>query len=292
MHSLSLLAACARLQASHVLYAFFPTHRIITRAMAAGVICPHKKRVCRYSHRSFTFDEYEQQYQGTPREAWPLWITFQLLSEYPDARVATDGNLWTYQDFLDYYTENGECMWTKAHRPNGIKVHRPPPGLPYCGNKPGYPPPGLSYCGNMASGPPYCDDMGDRRATERQPLRESRAEARAANTSEQPQEPFTNADAKELPQDELLDKGVVFRQLRGIPEGILVDWRWWLFVGNLGNRTEAVIGPGIIGACLAKKTKTSVHLLLYRINNTCVMVKLKADVLLSFSNVPSPYVDI
>jgi len=96
------------------------------------------------------------------------------------------------------------------------------------------------------------------------------------------QKPWTIAQAKKISQGDFLGKRAAFSQLRGIPTGKLVNWQWWLFISNLGNQTEDVIGPGIVEANLIDNSNTAVILDFRRINDTTVTLQLTESLRVSY----------
>ena len=88
-----------------------------------------------------------------------------------------------------------------------------------------------------------------------------------------PQIPFTYEVAKHIPKIDQIGKKDAFRcllraSLGPLPTTADAEFKWWLFVCNLGKNTCGVIGPGIVAAALEQKTNTYAQLLFVREDNT------------------------
>ena len=84
---------------------------------------------------------------------------------------------------------------------------------------------------------------------------------------------LTLESAATIPQIDRIGKQEALRALKTLCLGPLpIDgqpaFKWWLFVANLGNKTDRIIGPGIISAELADQWGDGVRLLFKRQDGT------------------------
>ena len=92
-----------------------------------------------------------------------------------------------------------------------------------------------------------------------------------------PQIPFTYEYCSTIPKVDQIGKKDAYRLLLQTPVGPLpitedAPFKWWLFVCNLGKKTQEVIGPGLIAARLEHKSQDAMGLLFTRSDGTSVQL--------------------
>ena len=85
--------------------------------------------------------------------------------------------------------------------------------------------------------------------------------------------------AKAVPQIDRIGKQEALRTLQTLclgplPTDARATFKWWLFVGNLGDKTARIIGPGIISAELEDQWENGVMLLFERQDGTKVRLEI------------------
>ena len=94
-----------------------------------------------------------------------------------------------------------------------------------------------------------------------------------------PENPYTYATACTIPTHDRIGKESAYQSLPNAPLGPLsttteATFKWWLFVANLGGKTQAVFGDGLIAAELEEKTDIGVTLVLRRLDDTLARVEI------------------
>ena len=85
--------------------------------------------------------------------------------------------------------------------------------------------------------------------------------------------------AKAVPQTDRMSKQKALRTLQTLclgplPTDARATFKWWLFVSNLGNKTERIIGPGIVSAKLEDQWDIGVKLPFERRDGTKVRLEI------------------
>jgi hypothetical protein len=86
--------------------------------------------------------------------------------------------------------------------------------------------------------------------------------------------------AAAVPQIDRIGKQEALRTLQTLCMGPLptdahAAFKWWLFVSNLGNKTDRIIGPGIVSAALEDQWDNGVMLLFERQDGTKVKLEIQ-----------------
>ena len=86
--------------------------------------------------------------------------------------------------------------------------------------------------------------------------------------------------AAAVPQIDRISKQEALRTLQTLCMGPLptdahAAFKWWLFVSNLGNKTDRIIGPGIVSAALEDQWDNGVMLLFERQDGTKVKLEIQ-----------------
>ena len=89
--------------------------------------------------------------------------------------------------------------------------------------------------------------------------------------------PYTYEYAALVPTVDRMGKHDAYRILQQTPSGTLIDdadFKWWLFICNLGKYTREVFGCGIVAVTLEDKWEQGVQLLVTRSDNTYARLQL------------------
>ena len=97
-----------------------------------------------------------------------------------------------------------------------------------------------------------------------------------------PQIPFTYDYSSTIPKVDQIGKKDAYPLLLQAPLGPLpitedAPFKWWLFVCNLGKKTQKVIGPGLTAATLEHKSQNAIGLLFTRCDGTSVQLLMSPE---------------
>ena len=90
---------------------------------------------------------------------------------------------------------------------------------------------------------------------------------------------FQYAHACMVPATDRVGKKRAWAELESLPDGDLdaspdAEFKWWLWLGNLGTVTREVLGAGVVSASLRHQGPTVMHVICTRADATEVTVEL------------------